>query len=178
MNASIYIATSLDGFIARENGDLDWLPAGGGGSDVEDYGYKAFMQTVDVLVMGRHTYEKARTFGAWPYDEKPVVVLSSQATTIPPEIARTVEGMSGTPGEVLARLADRGMHHAYVDGGKTIQRFLDVGAIQRLIVTRVPVLIGRGIPLFGHVSRDIQLRHVETRQYASGLVQSEYLIVR
>jgi dihydrofolate reductase len=164
----------LDGFIARENGDLDWLPAGGGVSADEDYGYKTFMSTVDALVMGRHTYEKVRTFGDWPYGDKPVVVLSTRQLTIPPFLAKSVESMSGTPAEVLARLAARGARHLYVDGGKTIQLFLDAGAIQRLIITRIPVLIGQGIPLFGPLQRDVRLRHIETRQYASGLVQSEY----
>jgi len=85
-----------------------------------------------------------------------------------------VEHMSGDPADILSRLAARGIGHVYVDGGITIQRFLRAGLIQRLVVTRVPVLIGSGIPLFGATGRDIALRHVATRQYASGLVQSEY----
>jgi dihydrofolate reductase len=172
MAATVYIATSLDGFIARENGELDWLHAVAA-SDDEDYGYKAFMQTVDAIVMGRHTYETVRTFNKWPY-EKPVVVLTTRQLTIPPELQDAVELMSGQPTEILARLSARGMHHVYVDGGRTIQKFLEAGAIQRLIITRIPVLIGRGIPLFGSVSRDIHLRHIETRLYRNGLVQSEY----
>lgn len=134
------------------------------------------MQTVDAIVMGRHTYEKVRTFDTWPYD-KPVVVLTSRQLAIPPNLEGSVEVMSGDPLEIIARLSARGMHHVYVDGGRTIQGFLAAGAIQRLVITRIPVLIGRGIPLFGPVSRDIHLRHVETRQYPSGLVQSEYAVV-
>jgi dihydrofolate reductase len=172
MAATVYIATSLDGFIARENGELDWLHAVAA-SDDEDYGYKAFMQTVDAIVMGRHTYEKVLTFDKWPYD-KPVVVLTTRQLAIPSELQRAVELMSGQPAEILARLSARGMHHVYVDGGRTIQKFLEAGAIQRLIITRIPVLIGRGIPLFGSVSRDIHLRHIETRSYRNGLVQSEH----
>ena len=177
MHASIYIATSLDGFIARENGDLDWLPPIGPGPDDEDYGYKAFMATVDALVMGRHSYEKVRTLGAWPYEQKPVVVLSSRTLEIPRELASTVEWMSGTPTEVVDRLAARGMKHLYVDGGRTVQGFLTAGAIQRLIITQIPVLIGKGIPLFGPVQRDIRLHHVATRSYPNGLVQSEYTVL-
>jgi dihydrofolate reductase len=175
MNATVYIATSLDGFIARENGELDWLHEGGASSDGEDYGYKAFMQTVDAIVMGRHTYEKVRTFNKWPYD-KPVIVLASRPLAIPPELQGAVEHMSGQPAEILARLSARGMHHVYVDGGRTIQKFLEARAIQRLIITRIPVLIGRGISLFGPVSCDIHLQHIATRQYPNGLVQSEYAV--
>ena len=175
MKASVYIAVSLDGFIARSNGDLDWLPApvGPGG---EDYGYGAFMKTVDVIVMGRGTYEKVLSFGSWPY-ETPVVVLSSRNLTLPALAPASIEIMSGPPAEVVARLESRGLEHAYVDGGVTIQRFLEAGLIQRLIITRVPVLIGSGIPLFGPLTRDVPLYHVNSRTFANGLVQSEYSII-
>ena len=172
MKTTVYVATSLDGFIARENGDLGWLHAfeGAGG---EDYGYNAFMETVDAVVMGRGTYEKVRAFEDWPYD-KPVVVLTSQSTAIPPQLGTSVEVMAGTPSEVLERLSSRGMQHVYVDGGRTIQGFLAAGLIHRLIITRIPVLIGRGIPLFGPLPRDIPLKHLGSRQYPNGLVQTEY----
>lgn len=174
MKASVNIATSLDGFIARENGELDWLPSGGSGEGSEDYGYKAFVDTVDVLVMGRNTYEKVLTFDSWPYGKKPVVVLSHRPLDIPKSIAQSVESMSCTPAELISRLAARGAKHLYIDGGKTIQGFLNAGLIQRLIITRIPVLIGSGISLFGPLQRDIKLRHIETRSFSAGLVQSEY----
>jgi dihydrofolate reductase len=171
MKASVFVGTSLDGFIARANGDLDFLPPGGG----EPHGYDEFMATVDALVIGRNTFEKVLTFDAWPYGGKPVFVLSTHPIApAPPEAI--VERMSRTPADVISQLAARGIGHIYVDGGITIQRFLEAGLIQRLIVTRVPVLIGAGIPLFGAVARDVRLTHVVTRQYASGLVQSEYLV--
>jgi dihydrofolate reductase len=171
VKASVFIATSLDGFIARANGDLDWLPPGGG----EEHGYDAFMATVDTLVIGRKTFETVLTFDTWPYGEKPVYVLSTR-TLAPALPGAVVERMSGPPAEIVSQLAARGVQHAYVDGGITIQRFLQAGLIQRLIITRIPVLLGTGIPLFGALDRDIVLRHVGTRQYASGLVQSEYAI--
>lgn len=174
MKATVYIATSLDGFIARPDGDIDWLPPIGGPGG-EDYGYSAFMRTVDVIIMGSGSYEKVLTFGAWPYP-KPVVVLSSRQLDPPPAGTASIEMMSGSPREVIARLSARGLKHAYVDGGRTIQRFLDEGLIQRLIITRIPVLIGVGLPLFGPLRHDIPLKHVETRSYANGLVQSEYMI--
>lgn len=171
MKASVFIGTSLDGFIARANGDFDFLPPGGG----EPHGYDEFMATVDGLVMGRKTFETVLTLDTWPYGEKPVFVLSTRLLA-PAPVGAVVERMSGAPDEIVSQLAARGIQHVYVDGGITIQRFLQAGLIQRLIITRVPVLIGAGIPLFGAVPHDILLRHVETRQYASGLVQSEYVV--
>lgn len=176
MLATVYIATTLDGFIARDNGDLDWLPGAGEAFEGEDYGYGAFMKTVDALIMGRKTYEKVLTFDRWLYD-KPVIVLANSPIEIPSH-ARDVEQMSGTPAEVAARLSARGIHHVYVDGGVTIQRFLAAGAVQRLILTRVPVLIGQGIPLFGALPHDVVLHHAETHSYPNGLVQSIYDVVR
>jgi dihydrofolate reductase len=172
VKASVFIATSIDGFIARANGDLDWLPPGGG----EPHGYDEFMATVDALVIGRKTFETVLTFGTWPYGEKPVFVLSTR--TLPPApLGAVLECMSGAPAEIVSQLAGRGIRHVYVDGGITIQGFLRAGLIQRLIITRVPVLIGEGVPLFGTLPRDLRLTHVATRHYPSGLVQSEYDVV-
>ncbi len=169
MRTSVFVGTSLDGFIARANGDFDFLLPSGN----EPHGYDEFMATVDALVMGRNTYEKVLTLGEWPYGEKPVFVLSSRPlVTVPDGVV--VERLAGTPAEIVSQLEARGVGHAYVDGGITVQEFLKAGLIQRLIITRVPVLIGAGIPLFGVTPHDIMLRHVGTRQYASGLVQSEY----
>jgi dihydrofolate reductase len=169
---SVFCGTSLDGFIARSNGELDFLDAGGGG---EPHGYEEFIRTVDALVMGRNTYEVVLGFGTWPYGDKPVFVLSTRP--LPPAPAgAVVEHMSGSPQEIVSALAARGFEHLYVDGGVTIQRFLRAGLVNRLIVTRVPVLIGSGIPLFGSLERDIPVTHVATRQYKSGLVQSEYVV--
>ena len=139
MKASVFVGTSLDGFIARANGELDFLPAGGG----EPHGYDEFMATVDALVIGRKTFDTVLTFGSWPYGEKPVFVLSARALA-PAPAGAVVERMSGAPADIVAQLAARGIRHIYVDGGITIQRFLQAGLIQRLIITRVPVLIGSG----------------------------------
>jgi dihydrofolate reductase len=171
MKATVFVGTSLDGFIARANGELDFLPPGGG----EPHGYDEFMATVDALVIGRKTFETVLSFDTWPYGEKPVIVLSTKALA-PAQPGAVVERMSGEPAEIVSKLAARGLRHIYVDGGVTIQRFLRAGLIQRLIITRVPVLIGSGIPLFGALRSDIVLKHAGTRQYASGLVQSEYVV--
>jgi dihydrofolate reductase len=173
VTVSVFIGTSLDGFIARADGDLDWLPEGGG----EPHGYTEFMASVDALVIGRMTFEKVLTFGAWPYGEKRVVVLSSRPVDLSAAHGGVVEQMAGSPADIVSRIAAGGAQQLYVDGGITIQRFLRAGLVNRLIITRVPILIGEGIPLFGSLPRDIRLRHVATRHYPSGLVQSEYAVL-
>ena len=170
MMVSVFIGTSLDGFIARPNGDLDFLPPGGG----EPHGYDEFIASVDVIVIGRKTFEKVLTLGPWPYGDKRVVVLSSRPVDLSAASGGVVEQMAGPPAQIVSQLAASGAHHLYVDGGITIQGFLRAGLIQRLIITRVPVLIGGGVPLFGSLARDIRLSHVATRHYPSGLVSSEY----
>lgn len=170
MKASVFVGTSLDGFIARHNGDFDFLPEGGG----EPHGYSEFIATVDVLVIGRNTFEKVLTLDTWPYEDMRVVVLSNRTIDTSARSPARVERMSGSPPEIVSRLAASGAQHAYIDGGLTVQQFLRAGLIQRLIITRVPVLVGQGIPLFGSLPQDVKLRHVATRAYGSGLVKSEY----
>ncbi len=170
MTVSVFVGTSVDGFIARPNGDIDFLPAGGG----EPHGYDEFMASVDALVIGRKTFETVLTFAVWPYGDKRVVVLSSRPVDLPTARGGAVEQMAGPPAEIVSKLAASGAHNLYIDGGITIQRFLRAGLVERLIITRVPVLIGDGIPLFGALTRDLRLRHVATQHYPSGLVKSEY----
>jgi dihydrofolate reductase len=172
MTVSVFVGTSVDGFIARPNGELDFLPPGGG----EPHGYDEFIASVDALVIGRGTFETVLGFPTWPYGDKRVVVLSSRSLDLSAVRGGIVEQMAGPPTEIVAKLAARGIHHIYVDGGITIQRFLREGLVQRLIVTRVPVLIGDGIPLFGALPRDVRLRHIATQHYPSGLVKTEYQI--
>ena len=172
MTISVFVGTSVDGFIARPNGGLDFLPAGGG----EPHGYEEFMASVDALVIGRNTFETVLKFDPWPYGKKRVVVLSSRPVDLSAVRGGVVEQLAGTPAEIISKLAASGAHNLYVDGGITVQRFLHAGLVQRLIITRVPVLIGEGIPLFGRLGRDVQLRHIATQQYASGLVKSEYQV--
>ena len=172
MTASVFIGVSVDGFIARPNGELDFLPEGGG----EPHGYNEFIASVDAIVIGRATFEKVLTLGPWHYGSKRVVILSSRPVDLSAARGGVVEQMGGPPAEIVSKLAASGAHNLYVDGGITIQRFLRAGLIQLLIITRVPVLIGEGIPLFGSLPQDIPLRHVTTRHYPSGLVQSEYRV--
>jgi dihydrofolate reductase len=169
---SVFVGISVDGFMARPNGDLDFLPPDGG----EPHGYAEFIATVDALVIGRKTFETVLGFAEWPYGKKRVVVLSSRTLDFSAVRGGVVERMSGPPAQVVAKLSAGGVQHIYVDGGITIQEFLRAGLVQRLVVTRVPVLIGEGIPLFGSLPRDVRLQHVATQQYSSGLVKSEYRI--
>jgi len=173
MTASVFIATSLDGFIARTNGGIDWLPADGG----EPHGYDEFIASVDAIVIGRKSFETVLAMDPWPYGKKRVVVLSSNAVDLSAVRGGVVEQMAGSPAEIASKLAASGANHLYIDGGVTIQRFLVAGLIQRLVITRVPVLIGDGAPLFGALPHDIRLRHVATRSYPSGLVSSTYDIL-
>lgn len=172
MKASVFIATSLDGFIARKDGALDWLPV-----NCEPHGYDEFIATVDAIVIGRITLETVLQFDGWPYGKKPVVVLSRTMTALKVPDGAVCDLMAGDPEEIVARLTQQGMHHIYVDGGVTIQGFLNAGLIQSMILTRIPVLLGSGVPLFGATSHDIRFEHVATRTYPSGMVQSEYALV-
>ena len=173
MTVSVFVGTSVDGFIARPNGALDFLPEGGG----EPHGYSEFIASVDALVIGRKTFETVLAFAEWPYGKNRVVVLSSRPVDFSAVRGGVVEWMNGAPAEIVEKLAASGLHHLYVDGGITVQGFLRAGMVDRLVITRVPVLIGEGIPLFGSLPRDVRLRHVATQQYASGLVKSEYRVV-
>ncbi len=174
----VFVGVSLDGFIARSNGDLDWLMEEGGGDSAE-YGYNEFIAGIDAIVMGRNTFEKVVTFGKWYYGNKRVVALSNHPLDL--SLARTrggvVEVMAGSPAAIVSKLAASGAGRLYVDGGITIQQFLRAGLVHRLIISRLPVLIGNGIPLFGSLQRDIRLNHIATRTYPGGMVQSEYRIV-
>lgn len=176
---SVYIATSLDGFIARADGSIDWLmdananvPAG------EDCGYATFMSSIDAIVMGRATFEQVLMFPEWPFGSMPVVVVSRTMQTLPPNTPNTVRLSHETPTELLARLATEGVKRVYVDGGKTIQSFLAEGLITDITITTIPILLGSGLPLFGTIDHDVHLRHVSTTAYPFGFVQNTYSKVR
>jgi dihydrofolate reductase len=168
---SVFIATSLDGFIARLNGDIDWLV---NADDPEDYGYKAFIATVNCLVMGRKSFEKALSFPEWPYAGMRVVVLSRTLKVIPEQAAGKAELSAGPIEMLAAKLRAEGLGRIYIDGGKTVQSFLRARLVTDMTITRIPVLIGSGLPLFGELPRDIHLDHIETKTFPSGFVQSRY----
>lgn len=171
----VFIATSLDGFVARKSGELDWLMKQE--TTGEDHGYDAFMASVDGLVMGRGSFETVLTFDAWPY-EKPVVVMSHTLTQddVPAEIANRVTLTRLDPAGVMKMLDGQGWRRVYVDGGKVVQSFLREGLITDMALTRIPILLGAGIPLFGDLDRDVDCEHLDTKTFPSGLVTSRYRI--
>lgn len=178
MKASVFVGVSVDGFLARKNGNMDFLAQ----EEAGPYGFEEFMATVDAHLVGRRTFDWVRSWMRahsthWPFDRM-VFVLSRHPDRlrIPKDVK--CEAISGTPGRVISQLARRGYRSLYVDGGQTIQEFLRAGRIDRLIVTRVPVLIGDGIPLFGTLPRDVRLRHVRTVTLRRKFVQSEYRVLR
>ncbi|WGL81283.1 dihydrofolate reductase family protein [Enterobacter cloacae] len=173
----VFIAVSLDGYIARQDGDIGWLLQRD--DPTEDHGYDAFIADKDWIVMGRGSYEKVLTFDQWPYN-RPVLVLSSQLadTEVPEALKGKVQFSRCTPKEALAELAAQNAHRVYLDGGQVIQSFLREGLVADMVITTVPVLIGSGEPLFGSLSRDIDFMLLSTRSFPSGLVQSHYRLTR
>jgi dihydrofolate reductase len=175
----VFIATSLDGFIAREDGSIDWLlpmqsrfPAG------DDGGYAEFFAHVDGMVMGRATFETALAFPQWPYGDKPVVVLSRRGVAVPDALRATVQTSAEAPAALLARLGTQGWRRAYVDGGEVVRACLSDGLIDEITLTVVPVLIGRGRPLWGDsaLPRDLPLELLAMRQWAFGAVQTRWRV--
>lgn len=171
MKTTAYIGTSLDGFIARKNGEIDWLIQFD--SEEINQSYTEFSSGIDAIVMGRSTFEKVLTFPSWFYQQK-VFVLSSQIKQVPDDLKEKVTILSMQPKEVLDYLSGEGYSNIYVDGGKVIQSFLKENLLDDLIITRVPVLIGNGIPLFGELNQDIAFKHIKTDLFSNGLVKSHY----
>ncbi len=172
---NVFIATSLDGFIARRDGGIDWLDkANAVVTPGEDCGYAEFMAGTDALVMGRNTFELVMGFPQWPYGDKPLVVMSRTLTALPPGAPAGVSLSSQSPADTVAGLATLGLTRLYIDGGKTIQSFLAAGLIESMIITKIPVLLGTGIPLFGALPADFWFEHVWTRSYSFGFVQHKY----
>jgi dihydrofolate reductase len=156
LKCTVFIATSLDGFIARPNGDLDWLPQA-------------------VLVMGRNTYDVVCSLGEWPYGDKRVAVLTARPIDLPPD--SKVTALSGSPSDVIAELAKDGAQHLYIDGGRVVTNFLRDGLIDEIIITTIPILIGKGIPLFGELNKDVALELLSTKSFDGGLAQSHYRVL-
>lgn len=168
-SAEVFIATSLDGFIARPDGDIGWL-TGLPVPEGEDFGYADFMDGVGAMVMGRATYEKALTFPEWPYPV-PVTVMSRTPGAVAVRPGLDVRVTDAGPRDVLAGLDAA---RVYVDGGQVIRAFLREGLIRRIVLTRVPLFLGEGLPLFGHGAGDIAAELVASRSWANGFVQAEY----
>ncbi|AQZ62805.1 deaminase [[Actinomadura] parvosata subsp. kistnae] len=170
---SVFIGVSLDGFIARRDGDLHWLTSRGEAAG-SDLGYEEFIAGIDAVVMGRGTYEPGRSYDPWPHEGRHCAVLSS---TLPPDADPRVT-VHRDLGTLLRELEERGTKSVYVDGGQVIRTFLREGLIDELTITTVPVLIGTGLPLFGPTGGDMPLVHLATRVFGAGVVQSSYAVDR
>lgn len=172
MSNIIYIATSIDGYIARKDGDIDWLmeiP----NPENNDFGFSAFMKEMDGIIMGRRTFEQVVSFGQWLY-AKPVFVLSNSMKSVPSKFENKVEIVSGSLASIIDSLNKKGYVNLYIDGGKTIQSFLKQNLIDEIIITMIPIILGSGIPLFAEMDIEIKMRHVETEIYNNTLVKSRY----
>ena len=171
MNVIVYIGTSLDGFIARKDGDIDWLTQFA--SDEAIQAYQEFTSRIDAIVIGRGTFEKVLSFPSWPYDKK-VFVLSKSIRQLPAELKEKATVLSKSPTQLLSYLSSLGFSGIYIDGGKVIQDFLKEDLVDELIISKVPILIGNGIPLFGELNTDLKFKHIRTQVQSNGLVRSYY----
>ncbi len=173
---SVFIAISLDGFIARPDGDVSWLDEFEPFDEGEDGGFGELFNAVDVMVMGRGTFEKVLTFD-WPYGDKPITVMSSSLTQVPEKIRGSVRIDDSAPGEILRRLESEGCRHIYLDGGQVIQSFIRDGLVDDLTLTIIPILLGQGLPLFGHLEGAIKLNLMESRSWKNGFAQLRYKVI-
>lgn len=169
----VFIATSLDGYIARVDGSIDWLTRFTD-PDGSDYGFSEFMSRVDCLLMGRLTFESVLAFPEWPYKDKPVFVLSRSLKALPEAFKGRAEIVSGPLPALVAALGARGYKNIYVDGGATIRSLLAEDLIDEITISRVPVLLGAGRPLFGPAHAELAFRHLGTEVFRDGLIKSRY----
>ena len=173
MSNIVFIASSLDGYIADKDGGLDWLKSIPNPDNL-DMGWVNFIDRIDALVMGRKTFEKVCSFDCeWPYS-KPVFVLRNSLKSIPEGYAEKAEPINGSLSEVIEKIHQRGHKHLYIDGGITVQSFLKEDLIDELIITIIPILLGGGTPLFGELSDQMEFEHVKTEVFLNAIVQNHY----
>lgn len=175
METLVYIATSLEGYISRPEGELDWLMDDDFVDEGEDYGFAQLFKSVSCLAIDEQTFETVLHSPEWPFADKRLVVMSQHLEALPEGLPETVELFDGTPAELIKQLKRDGEKRLLLDGGSLIREFTTAALVDRFILTRIPVLIGSGVPLFGALQRDLKLKHIRTQSYPSGLVQSEYI---
>jgi dihydrofolate reductase len=175
MSNTVYIATSIDGYIAREDGTIDWLMELPNPKN-SDYGFSVFLERIDGIIMGRKSFETVLEFNEWPYSKPlPIFVLSNSLDELPSKLPVKVEIVRGELKRIIELLKDKGINNLYIDGGKTIQSFLKEDLIDEMIITRIPILLGSGIPLFDKDNLELKFEHIETEVYNNMLVRSTYL---
>ncbi len=169
----VFIATSMDGYIADKNGGLDWLQLVPNPNMI-DLGYKKFMNRVDALVMGRRTFETVCSFGGdWPY-KIPVFVLSNSLNAIPEKLQEKVQLVKGSLAKIIEQINKLGHTQLYIDGGVTIQKFLREDLIDEIIITTIPILLGGGISLFGDLPKEMNFEFIKSEVYLDAIVQTSY----
>lgn len=176
MKVSVFIATSLDGYIAKPDGNIDWLMDKRYELEGEGFGYQELYDACDLLVMGRNSFEKVAGFDEWPYPDKRVVVLSRSSKTLSKQIGN-VELFNGSIAELTEMLTLQKCKHLYIDGGQIIQSFLEEGLVTEMTITTIPILLGEGIRLFGPLSQEKYLRLISAKGYENGFVQSRYEVL-
>lgn len=178
LKVSVFIATSVDGFIARPDGDVAWLDEGEPLPDGDDAGYGELFNAVDALVMGRGSFEKVLEFTPWLYGEKPVIILSKTLTEVPSQLPDVVSIDPAEPRAFVQNCLAHGYKHIYLDGGQVVRSFLREGLVDEMTITTIPILIGEGIPLFGRTGQDIRLKLKENHSWENGFLQATYEIIK
>lgn len=174
MKNKVFIATSIDGYIADENGAIDWLHSFSNPENI-DMGYNSFMSEIDAVVMGRNTFETVCGFDMeWPYTIK-VFVLSNTLQNIPDKFSNKVELLKGDLVSILEKIHKQGYYNLYIDGGNTIHRFLNEDLIDEMIITTIPIVLGNGISLFGKLPRRLNFACVQTEIFLNAIVQNKFL---
>jgi dihydrofolate reductase len=184
MKCSVFIATSADGFIAKKDGSVDWLHSAGNSEaemgDHADMGFDEYMASVDSMVMGRKCMEMISSMNLtpeqWPYGDTRIVVLSNTLKEAPENMKDKVEMYSGDLNALITQLETDGHKHAYIDGGTTIQAFINLGLIYEMTITRAPILLGEGISLFGKTDKDIKLEQARAQAFANNFIQEKYFV--
>ena len=177
MKASVFIAASVDGLIARLDNSLDWLenPRTRPG---QDYGYQQFIQSVDALLMGRSTFNVIRGLKDWLAPKLPTFILTHRPLRLPAGQFTHVERIQRSPAEVYRELESRGYQHIYVDGGQVISAFLSASQIDEMIITRIPILLGCGIPLFSALDHEIKLELLSAIDFSDGFTQNKFRVLK
>ena len=181
MKCSVYIATSIDGYIATPDGGVDWLHTSGNleadmGS--EDMGFQSFMDSVDCMIMGRKCMEMISSMNItpeqWPYGDVRIVVLSNTVKEPPKNLSGKIEMYSGDVQELIIKLESSGFKHAYIDGGSTITSFINLKLIDEMTITKAPVLLGGGVPLFGKINTSVKLENAKASTFPNDFIQVKY----
>lgn len=176
MKITVFMALSLDGFIADDEGGVEWLnQASASAAPNEDFGYDALIQSVDRLVMGRNTFNQVLEFGSWPYGDLPVSVLSHRSPPNRIPEGAVVNFIQGNPGLVVDFCKSAGDKHIYLDGGQVVQQFLEAGLLNEIILTQVPVLLGHGISLFKEAFDATVWKLERVSNYSNGFIQTCYI---